>query len=117
VSGLGPSASIVAIVGTFFFLHYFFASITAHTTALLPVFLTIAVTLPGASPVMWALLLGYSLGLMGPLTTYAAGQNVIYYGSGYITRRDFWVLGLVVGILYLVTYLLIVIPWLRYLRV
>ncbi len=114
-AGLGYYTSIVAVVGAFFFLHYFFASITAHTATLLPVFLAIAVTLPGPSPVMWALLLGYSLGLMSVLTSYAAGQNVIYYGSGYISRRDFWLLGLAMGAIFLVTYLVIVIPWLRFL--
>jgi L-tartrate/succinate antiporter len=112
-AGLGFYPSVVGLVGTFFFLHYCFASITAHTATLLPVFLSIALTLPGASPVMWALLLGYSLGMMGVLTSYGAGQNVIYYGSGYITRRDFWTLGLVMGVLFLVVYLAIIVPWLR----
>ena len=116
-SGLGFRASIVAVVAAFFFLHYFFASITAHTATLLPVFLALAITLPGPSPLMWALLLGYSLGLMSVLTSYAAGQNVIYYGSGYISRRDFWLLGLVMGLIFLGTYLLIVVPWLQYLGV
>jgi L-tartrate/succinate antiporter len=114
-AGLGYQTSIAAVVGAFFVLHYCFASITAHTATLLPVFLTIAVTLPGPSPVMWALLLAYSLGLMSVLTSYAAGQNVIYYGSGYITRRDFWVLGLMMGVLFLVTYLALIVPWLNYL--
>jgi L-tartrate/succinate antiporter len=116
-TGLGYYTSIVAVVGAFFFLHYFFASITAHTATLLPVFLAIAVTLPGPSPVMWALLLGYSLGLMSVLTSYAAGQNVIYYSSGYIARRDFWLLGFVMGLLFLATYVLIGIPWLQFLGV
>src|SRR5688572_11660610 len=60
--GLGLYTTIAAIVGVFFFLHYFFASITAHTATLLPVFLTTAVALPHLSPTRWALLLGYSLG-------------------------------------------------------
>jgi L-tartrate/succinate antiporter len=114
-SGLGYYPSIAAVVGAFFVLHYCFASITAHTATLLPVFLAIAVTLPGPTPVMWALLLGYSLGLMGVLTSYGAGQNVIYYGSGYITRRDFWTLGLVMGLLFLGVYLALIVPWLTYL--
>ena len=112
VSPLGRYEAVVAIVGTYFFLHYFFASITAHATALLPVFLSLAVTIPGIAPVTWGLLLGYPLGLMGILTTYAAGQNVIYYGSGFITRLAFWTLGLGMGVLYLTVYLAIVLPWL-----
>jgi len=116
-AGLSLYATIAAIVGAFFFLHYFFASITAHTATLLPVFLAVAVTVPGLSPERWALLLGYPLGLMGVLTFYASGQSVIYYASGYITRRDFWVLGLVMGVLYIAVYLAIAIPWLAFLGI
>ena len=82
---------------------------------MLPVFLALAITVPGVSPVTWALLLGYPLGLMSILTTYAAGQNVIYFGSGYITRREFWTLGLVMGTLHFAIYLTIVVPWLTFL--
>jgi len=117
VQGLPLSLAVVAVVGTFFFLHYFFASITAHTAALLPVFLTVAVTIPGLSPTAWALLFAYSFGLMSILTPYAAGQNPIYYGSGFISRRSFWTLGIVLGIVYLVVYLLMVLPWLAWLGV
>jgi L-tartrate/succinate antiporter len=116
-AGLGLSASILVLLGAFFFLHYFFASITAHTATLMPVFLALAITIPGLSPVTWALLLGYSLGLMGVLTFYAAGQNVIYYASGYIARRDFWILGSVMGVVYFVAYAAIAVPWLRFLGV
>ena len=38
-------------------------------------------------------MLAYPLGLMGVLTTYTAGHNPIYYGSGYITRQAFWAPG------------------------
>ena len=113
--GLGLPAAVIAIVGTFFVLHYFFASITAHTATLLPVFLAIAVNISDLPPVTWALLLGYSLGIMGLLTSYASGQIVIYYGSGYILRRDLWVLGFVVSAIFLTIYLAIGVPWLSWL--
>ncbi len=117
LTGLGLYAAMAAIVGVFFVLHYFFASITAHTATLLPVFLGVAVTVTDVSPTRWALLLGYSLGLMGVLTFYASGQSVVYYASGYITRRAFWVLGLIVGTMYVAVFLAIIIPWLAYLGV
>jgi L-tartrate/succinate antiporter len=106
--------AIVSLVGVFFFLHYCFASITAHTS-LLPVFIGIAVTIPGLSAMQWALLLSYPLGLMGVLTTYTAGHNPIYYGSGYISRQAFWGLGILLGVCFLVIYLTIAVPWLSYL--
>jgi L-tartrate/succinate antiporter len=117
LTGMGLALTAIAVVGTFFFLHYFFASITAHTATLLPVFLAVALTVTDLSPARWSLLLGYSLGLMGILTFYASGQSVIYYASGYISRRDFWVLGLVMGTLYISVYLAMIVPWLEFLGI
>jgi L-tartrate/succinate antiporter len=113
---LGPSTAIVAVVSAYFFLHYFFASITAHSASMLPIFLAVAVMIPAVSPKQWGLLLAYPLGLMGVLTTYTAGHSPIYYGSGYISRRAFWSLGLLLGGFYLIVYLAIAVPWLAYLE-
>jgi L-tartrate/succinate antiporter len=115
LQGMTPTVAIVTVAGVYFFLHYFFASITAHTASLLPVFLAMAVTIPVLSPTEWALLLSYPLGLMGVLTTYTAGHNPIYYGSGYISREAFWVLGLVLGAFFFTTYLVVAVPWMTYL--
>jgi L-tartrate/succinate antiporter len=115
LEGFSLYLAIVSLVAVYFFLHYFFASITAHAASMLPVFIGIAVMIPGLSAKTWALLLAYPLGLMGVLTTYTAGHNPIYYGSGYISRQAFWGLGIVLGVFYLVTYLAIAVPWLRYL--
>jgi L-tartrate/succinate antiporter len=117
LEGFGLTLTIVLLVGVYFFLHYFFASITAHAASMLPVFIGIAVMIPGLSPKEWAMLLAYPLGLMGVLTTYTAGHNPIYYGSGYITRQAFWGLGIALGIFFLTVYLAVAVPWLRYLGV
>ena len=114
-TSLSLGVAIAAIVVTFFTLHYFFASITAHTATLLPVFLGVAISMTAISPTRWSLLLAYPLGLMGVLTFYASGQSVIYYASGYISRRDFWVLGLVMGVMFISVYLLLITPWLAFL--
>ena len=74
-----------------------------------------AISLTAISPTRWSLLLGYPLGSMGVLTFYASGQSVIYYASGYISRRDFWVLGLVMGMLFIGVYLILITPWLQFL--
>jgi hypothetical protein len=54
---------VLASVAFFFLMHYLFASITAHTTALLPVFLAAAAAVPGVPINLLALALLYSLGL------------------------------------------------------
>ena len=79
-------AKSIAIVLTFFVAHYMFASLTAHTTALLPVFLAVVAASPDLPVRPLSLLLCYTLGLMGVLTPYATGSAPIYYASGYVTR-------------------------------
>ena len=39
--------ALIALVAAFFLLHYLFASLTAHTTALLPTMLVVAAAIPG----------------------------------------------------------------------
>jgi len=112
--GMPVVAAIVLLTGAYFFLHYLFASTTAHATALFPVFLTVALKLPGLSPKGWALMLAYPLGLIGILTPYATGPSPIYYGSGYIKGRDFWVYGAILGAIYFLALMAIGIPWLHF---
>jgi L-tartrate/succinate antiporter len=115
VSALGDLPlvlKIVLIVLVFFLAHYMFASLTAHTTALLPVFLAVVVASPELPIRRVGLLLCYTLGLMGVLTPYATGSAPIYYASGYITRREFWMLGAIFGALYVAALLGLGLPYL-----
>jgi L-tartrate/succinate antiporter len=36
----------------------------------------------------------------------------VYFGSGYVSRKHFWTLGLVFGVIFLVALLVIGVPWL-----
>jgi L-tartrate/succinate antiporter len=117
LSHRGVITAAVLLVGAFYVLHYLFASLTAHTATLYPVFLALAIAIPGISPLRWALLLGYTSGLMGILTPYGAGPSPIYYGSGYIKGKDFWIFGLVLGVLFFGVYIVITIPWLAFLKI
>ena len=111
LSGLPRLPMIVALVALFFAVHYLFASTTAHTTAVLPVFLAAILTI-GSLPLRpVVLLLVYSIGLQGVLTPYATGPAPIYYSSGYITTRDFWRLGFTMGMLYLTILLAVAFPF------
>jgi len=112
LSGVSPTLMMAALAVIFFVVHYLFASITAHVTAVLPVMLAAGVAVPGMSPRVFALLLCYSLGIMGVLTPYATGPGPVYYGSGYVSRKDFWTLGLVFGFIFLAALLLIGLPYL-----
>ena len=103
---------VVLFVAIFFLVHYMFASLTGHTSALLPVFLATAMVVPGMPIKLLAMLLCYTLGMMGILTPYATGPSPIYYGSGYIPPKDFWRLGLTFGLIFLVVFLVVGVPYL-----
>jgi L-tartrate/succinate antiporter len=122
--GRGASASLAgrpaivvcaALVALFFALHYMIAGLAAHTTALLPVVLAAGASIPGVPMRGLAMLLVFSLGLMGVLTPYACGPSAVYYESGYLPQRDFWRLGLLFGAMFLIALLVIGLPSLRYL--
>ncbi len=112
LAGLPPAVVMAGLVAIFFLIHYMFATITAHATAVMPVVLAAGIAVPGVPPVPFALLLCYSLGMMGILTPYATGPAPVYYGSGFISRRDFWRLGIIFGVISLATLLAVGIPWL-----
>jgi len=102
---------LIAAVAVFFIIHYLFASITAQTTALLPVFLLAVLSVHGVPAKAVTLVLVYSLGLMGVLTPYASGPAPIWYSSGYIPTKDFWRLGAIMGALYLAVLLAVGLPF------
>jgi L-tartrate/succinate antiporter len=48
---------------------------------------------------------------MGIITPYATGPGPVFFGCGYIPRKDFWVLGLVFGVIFLAVLLVIGVPY------
>ena len=112
MSGFSVGALIIGFVLLFYFIHYMFASLTAHTTALLPVILATAATVPDMPMKTLALLLCGTLGLMGILTPYATGPSPIYYGCGYISRKEYWILGSVFGLIFIAVYMGVGYPYL-----
>jgi Sodium:sulfate symporter transmembrane region len=63
--GASPILAMIVLVSFFFLIHYFFASLTAHTMAVLPALLAAGIAFPGMPVRPLALLLVYAIGLMG----------------------------------------------------
>lgn len=82
LSGLTPTMLMISMIVFFFMLHYFFASLTAHTTALLPIFIVIAAKLIAPEQLTtFMILLTSTIGLMGIITPYGTGPSPIWYGA------------------------------------
>ncbi|MFI8480717.1 DASS family sodium-coupled anion symporter [Pseudomonas sp. NPDC078700] len=99
--GLGWAGVIAMLVLVYFYSHYFFASTTAHITAMYAAFLAAGIAL-GAPPLLLALILAFSSSLMMSLTHYATGTAPIVFGSGYVTLGRWWIAGLVMSVANLV---------------
>jgi len=110
VHDMQPMTTIMILVAVYFYAHYLFASLTAHTTALFPVMLGVGMGIPGIPIDKLALSLALTTGLMGVLTPYASGAAIPYYSSGFIKPAHFWMLGGICGTVFIAAFLLIGIP-------
>ncbi|MEN9634423.1 MAG: Tartrate transporter [Verrucomicrobiota bacterium] len=110
LAGQSPLIVMILLVVIFFLVHYMFASLTAHTTAVLPVVMAAGLAVPDMPVKTFALLLSFAIGLMGVITPYATGPAPIYYGCGFLSRHDFWRLGFIFGVIFLGALLLIGVP-------
>lgn len=71
--GFSPNATVIVLVLVFYFAHYLFASLSAHTATMLPVILAVGKGIPGVPMEQLCILLVLSIGIMGCLTPYATG--------------------------------------------
>jgi anion transporter len=108
-----PFMLMIILICMFYGLHYFFASVAAHVTALLPIFLSTAAAIPGINMQHYVLIMAMSIGCMGVLTPYGAGPSPVWASCGYVKPAEFWGLGLLFGAFFLAVILLVGLPWLR----
>ncbi|MFM8535002.1 MAG: DASS family sodium-coupled anion symporter [Acidimicrobiia bacterium] len=105
---------LVAILIIFFYTHYFFASITAHMLAMFPPF--VAVLIGIGVPVQLAV---YSLmclaNLTAGLTHYGTTTGPILFGTGYVTRAEWWRVGFFVSVANVVIWLTAGFAWWKFL--
>ncbi|WRE63143.1 DASS family sodium-coupled anion symporter [Helicobacter pylori] len=113
-ANLDPLIAVLFIAALFYLSHYFFASITAHVSALFALFVGIGSHIQGVNLQELSLFLMLSLGIMGILTPYGTGPSTIYYGSGYIPSKDFWKWGFIFGMVYLIVFLSVCVPWVKF---
>ena len=103
-------AALPALLIAYLYLHYGFASMTAHVSALYPGFITAALA-AGAPPLVAALGLAYFSNLNASLTHYGTGSAPIFFGAGYVPQGTWWRIGFLVSVLNLVIWLGIGMLW------
>jgi divalent anion:Na+ symporter, DASS family len=96
--GMGWPMALTILVLSYLYIHYFFASNTAHVTALFPVFL-IAALATGAPMMLAAFLLAFASNLMGGLTQYSTGPAPVLFGAGYNSLPKWWQYGFIASVI------------------
>ncbi|MDH0353231.1 MULTISPECIES: DASS family sodium-coupled anion symporter [Morganella] len=108
--GIGWTGGMLLLVLFYVYSHYFFASTTAHITAMFAAFYAAGLAL-GAPPMLLGLTLAFSSSLMMSLTHYGTGTAPIIFGSGYTTLGEWWKTGLVMSIVNLVIWIIVGSLW------
>lgn len=97
-NGWSWAAALTFLLFVYFYAHYAFASITAHVTAMLIPFLAIAISL-GAPVGIAVLLLAFYSNLSAGLTHYGTTPGPVYFGTGYVTQKRWWTVGLIASVI------------------
>jgi len=88
---------LAAVVASYCYIHYAFASMTAHVTALYPGFLGAALA-AGVPPLVAALPLAYFSNLNAAMTHYGTGSAPVYFNAGYVRQGEWWRLGFLISL-------------------
>ncbi len=108
--GVNWVLGMLLLVLVYVYSHYFFASTTAHITAMFAAFFTAGIAL-GAPPMLLGLTLAFSSSLMMSLTHYGTGTAPIIFGSGYTTLGEWWKVGFAMSVVNLAVWFFIGGAW------
>lgn len=103
VGQLSWTLTLVILAIVYFYSHYFFASNTAHVSAMYAAFLSVIVA-SGAPPLLSALILAFFSNLFSCLTHYGAGPAPVFFGSGYVSQQKWWMLGFIISIIHIIVW-------------
>ena len=90
--------AVVSLSLIYFYVHYLFASNTAHVSAMYAPFFALALAV-GTPPALAALLLAYFSNLFASLTHYGTAAAPILFGSGNVDIVTWWKLGALISVL------------------
>jgi DASS family divalent anion:Na+ symporter len=110
MNGWSWPAALAVLALVYFYAHYGFASITAHVTAMFIPFLAVTVAV-GAPAGLTVLLLTYFANLSAGLTHYGTTPAPVYFGTGYVTQKRWWTVGLIASVLNILIWSIVGVGW------
>jgi divalent anion:Na+ symporter, DASS family len=112
LTGLPWFAVLLATLAVFFYAHYAFASITAHVLAMFPPFVVMLIGL-GTPPAVAVYSLACVANLTAGLTHYGTTTAPMVFAEGYLSIKDWWRVGFIVGTTNLVIWIVVGLLWWR----
>jgi len=110
MGGLSWPLTYVALIVIYVAIHYMFVSQSSQVLALLGVFLDVGVRGGVPAPLM-AFALLFASSYFSVITPQGGSQNVIFVGSGYLTQRELYRLGLLTTLFFLAIFMVIGTGW------
>ena len=102
--GVGMLTAVVLSFVIYLYSHYFFASMSAHVTAMYAALITLG-SAAGAPPFISAFVVAIAANICGCLTHFGTGPAPVYFGAGYIDQKTWWKIGFGVSLMHIVIWL------------
>lgn len=110
IGGLSWPLTYVVLMVIYVAIHYMFVSQSSQVLALLGVFLDVGIRGGVPRPLM-AFALLFASSYFSVITPQGGSQNVIFVGSGYLTQRELYRLGLLTTLFFLAVFIVIGTGW------
>lgn len=114
LSGVPWAGVLLAILVIYYYAHYLFASITAHLLAMFPPFVAVLIGVGVPAPLAVYSLLCLA-NLTAGLTHYGTTSGPILFGTGYVTRADWWRVGFYTSLCHVAIWLTAGAAWWKWL--
>ncbi len=110
LGGLSWPVTYVTLIVIYVAVHYMFVSQSSQILALLGVFLDVGIR-GGVPPALMAFALLFASSYFSVITPQGGSQNIIFVGSGYLTQRELYRLGLLTTLFFMAVFLTIGPAW------
>jgi DASS family divalent anion:Na+ symporter len=109
-TGMRWIAALAILLLIYFYVHYVFASITAHALAMYVPFLLVTIA-AGAPAGLSVLFLTYFATLSASLTHFGTTPGPIYFGTGYAKQATWWKIGFLTSVVNITVWSTIGLAW------
>ena len=113
MAGLSWPLIYVALIVIYVAIHYMFVSQSSQVLALLGVFLDVGIRGGVPAPLM-AFALLFASSYFSVITPQGGSQNVIFVGSGYLTQKELYRIGLLTTLFFMAIFLVIGTAWILF---